>query len=288
MKTEPRIVGLMVVRNEDWVLRASLAAALKWCDAVVVLDHLSTDDTPKILANAKAEHGSRICLLKSSDEHWDEMHHRQRTLDAGRELGGTHFAIVDGDEIPTADVVPFLRQFMRDTTQGNVFEVPMIPTWRSLGQYRDDDSVWARSWLSVGFPDAPGLSWKPDNGYHHHHRAPYGITGAQRFDRKGVMHLQFASWRRLRAKHAWYKMVEAIRWPDRMDRAALDAMYSQALDETGIRLSEAWPSWRSPEIERLVDLDREPWQEHACRDLWAKHGPETFRGLNLFGVVGEA
>jgi hypothetical protein len=110
----------------------------------------------------------------------------------------------------------------------------------------------------------------------------------------GVMHLWGLSERRLVAKHAAYKMIETLRWPNK-SRAEIDRMYSQAFDPGANRqFEQQWRYERVPEewwqpyepLLRHLHADAEPWQESMCRDLYAKHGPARFKGLNLFGVCG--
>jgi glycosyltransferase involved in cell wall biosynthesis len=111
--TEPeahmKLVALMPVRNEDWVLGLSARVALMWCDHLVILDHASTDRTQEILRDLCAEHPGRLTCLRNSEGLWDEMAHRQTMLEAARAENATHIAIVDADEILTANLVPGVR-----------------------------------------------------------------------------------------------------------------------------------------------------------------------------------
>ena len=100
------------------------------------------------------------------------------------------------------------------------------------------------------------------------------------------MHLQFASRRRLLAKHAWYKMMERIRFPHK-DRLSIEAMYNQAPSTAGVEVSPVPDAWWNPhrDLLRYIDLDAEPWQEAACRRMWEQYGGAMFAGLDLFGVL---
>jgi hypothetical protein len=285
-----KLVALMLVRNEDWVLGLTARAALLWCDALYVYLHKTSDETHAILDELEREYPGRIARGWNNDPGWPEMDMRQALLEEGRKFQGTHFAIVDADEILTANLLHSIRPRIEMLKSATALELPMVPTWRSIWHYRDDQSVWARAWLSLAFRDAPQLSWKPDQaGYQHHHRLPYGITERIHAGERGtggVMHLQFVDWERLKGKHALYKLREAITYPDR-PREKIDTMYSQALDETGLKTSRvphAWWADYAPWLQRLR-IDEPPWQLKECRRLWKEHGPEKFAGLNLFGVV---
>ncbi len=138
------------------------------------------------------------------------------------------------------------------------------------------------------------------------------------------MHLQFVSERRLRAKQALYKMLEVTRWPGREPIEEVDRKYSLAVygppkmdlenssglvkhfgvakaaaiiraarevnsisDDPEQALGYAPADWWAkyePWL-KYMDLNAEPWQEQACQRLWQQHGPKTFEGLDLFGVI---
>jgi hypothetical protein len=100
------------------------------------------------------------------------------------------------------------------------------------------------------------------------------------------MHLQFANWERLKTKHALYKVWEVVRFTKRTIEN-IEATYNQALDETGIRTTPTPASWWEPYQKWMghVDFKSEPWQAAECKRLYAEHGPEKFKGLNLFGVA---
>jgi hypothetical protein len=121
------------------------------------------------------------------------------------------------------------------------------------------------------------------------------------------MHLWGVSERRLKAKHALYKMTERVRWPAK-GVAEIDTYYNHALGtnlafapdrrqfpgrDLDVRAKDTWqfadvpPDWWAPYSDWLpmLDINRVPWQEDECRRLAKEHGPELFEGLDLFGVV---
>lgn len=283
-----KIIALMPCRNEAWIVGLSLRAALLWSDEAVVLDHASTDETPAILAEIAAEHPGRVDILTESDGTWREMAHRQRLLDAARARGATHCAIVDADELLTGDMLPVIRGAVESLAPNEYLRTRMFCMWRNPNQYRHDGSVWSnRRDLAAAFPVTPDLCWRTAAGYDHHHREPYGVRRGGVFLNApgGIMHMQFADWRRLVAKHALYKITERLRWPDK-PVAEIDRMYSQALDERGIGLAPAPAEWWAPYQPWLnyLDCNSEPWQDAEVRRLLALHGLEKFSGLNLYGV----
>ena len=285
-----KLIALMAARNESWVIGASLRAVLMYCDEAVVLNHASTDDTANIVLDVAEETPGRVHMLFEGDPEWREMNHRQKLLDAARARRGTHFVYCDADEILTGNLVPYIRQQIDSLPKGGFLQVAMPCIWRSLDKWRDDASVFGRALTMLAFCDSPNLGWKPKpDGYQFHSREPLGARCTARLSRDcgGQMHLQFAAWRRLIAKHCLYKMTEVIRWPGRRTAAQIDALYSLAPNEQGAKLADVPADWWEPYegLAQDIDLGQEPWHETECKRLWREHGAKTFEGLNLFGVI---
>jgi hypothetical protein len=286
-----KLVGIMPVRNEAWVLGCSARIALKWCDHLIVLAHACADGSIRLLQQIGEqilrERSDKVITIQFDDSPgWPEMQQRQRLLGGARSFGATHIALIDADEVLTADSLPRVRGAIEALRPGEALHVSMTCMWRSLVHYRVDRGLWAnRRDLTLAFCDDPRLGWKLE-GYDHHHRAPWGAKGGVDRPDLRVMHLQWVGWRRLVAKHARYKMLERIKYPAK-PVAEIDTIYSLALDERNLKLDrapEAW--WRGYEAERaLIDVDAEPWQESECKRLIDEHGADYFKGLDLFGVV---
>jgi hypothetical protein len=285
-----KLVGLMPVRNEAWVLGLSLRAALLWVDEMLVLDHASTDGTHEVVARVAAEHPGRLRFLAETDPVWREASIRQRLLEAGREAGATHLCVIDADEVLTGNLLPSAREAFAALAPGEGLWLPWLPLWRGLDRYRQDQpSPW--DVMILGFRDAPGLHYAPRlRDYDIHSRRVRGASGERHpvADQRagGVFHLAHSNWRRLQTKTAWYKMIEITRFPWRRSPAELDDWYSWDLKETGLDLRAVDPSWWLPYATWLdeVELDGDCWYEAECRKLWADHGPDTFAGLELWGV----
>lgn len=282
-----KIIGLLCVRNESWILNVSARAALNYCDELVIVDHASTDETERIVHDLNGEYPWRIQYSRWHDPEWKEMEIRQHSLELGRKFRGTHFVMVDADEVLTANLLPQIGDWIKGLKPGEVLDLPMIPM-RDLDHYQDDDSVWSRAFISTAFADAPNLTWKPSiDGYQHHHRLPYGtnpkvVKPLAWMSKGGVMHLQFANERRLLAKHILYAMNDHLRWPGRETVQELNWKYGQALQPPR-NLTAADPSWWAPYDKSKIKLDGIPWQEFEIRRLVKEHGIEKFAGLDFRG-----
>ena len=281
-----KLVGCMSVRNEEWVLGLSARVALQWCDALVILLHECTDRSGEIAQEIDREHGSARVRLLVESGYWDEMRHRQRMLDAARKMGATHIAIVDADEIMTANVVPEIRGHIEVMPRGSMMHVPLFNLRHGLHQYHAN-GMWGNRWLSLAFVDEPRLNWQGDQ---FHHREPFGraLTPFRPFGHwlGGVMHLWGSDERRLAAKHSAYKVTERLRWPQRCC-CEIERQYNMWRDfpGSGWRFDAVPAEWWGARDLSAIRLTDTPWQEDFVRRLVAEHGAERFAGLDLFGVV---
>jgi glycosyltransferase involved in cell wall biosynthesis len=87
-----KIIALMLVKNEGWILKSTLPSLFNFVDHLIVLDGGSTDDTVEIVESF----GGVVMHQTSQRVTFSDW--RQVLLDAGRAQGGTHFVFLDADE----------------------------------------------------------------------------------------------------------------------------------------------------------------------------------------------
>ncbi len=292
---EVKIVAIMPVRNEDWIIGLSARALLRWVDELIILDHCSTDESRELEWSVALEHPERVITLTDNDPIWHEMAHRQRMLESARGRGATHIVTVDADEVVSGNLVKHMRLIVEDMPPGMVLQLPWICLRDSIDQCHRT-GLWAEQFASAAFVDNPACFWGQRNGYDFHQRAPMGRPEvafkpvAHAFG--GILHLQYSSRRRLLAKQALYKMTEAIRWPERkfgvVNQTYNWSVYGraeskQAQFDLGPIPSDWWAGYE--DLMGYLHVDAEPWQEAECRKLVKEYGRDKFNGLDLFGVV---
>ena len=283
---------MMPVRNEDWCLGLTLRAALQWCDAVVVLDHASTDETAEVLQDIAIVEGKEVYILVEDDPLWREMAHRQRLLETARStFGATHIAMIDADELLTANLIPHIRTWIERLGPMQMLCLP----WICVAHMKQGDistymssGMWAKQRVSTAFLDRPQLHWTTANGYDFHHRAPYGVSwhDVPMSGGGGLLHLQFLSKRRLFAKQYLYQLTERLRWPDREPVAQMSEKYSLTVREALAAQTALCPgNWFAGygHLLQYLHVDAEPWQEAECRRLLKEH-PGIGEGCNSFGL----
>ena len=283
-----KLISLTIVRDDAWVLGASLRAALEWVDSAVVLCHACTDRSEEIADGLRVETG-RVHVLRQPRQEWDEMDDRQRTLDYARWLEATHVAIVDADEVLTANLRPLIRGLLEGMPAGHVLDLPMIPLWRSPLMRRVDPCVWTEAVVTAAVSLVDGMAWRTGpEGYQHHARPPVGTTGRWRPTvAGGVMHLQWVDWPRVVAKHALYRARDWRRWPGRESAERIRWRYSLALREDGLRTEPVPAGWWGPELE-YVQPTGPGWILEAARREAVALSEVDAAALGVWPLIEEA
>ncbi len=295
-----KIVAIMPVRNEGWVLGLSARALLRWVDELVILDHCSNDKTDDIVRDIGKESDKFVVRVFEHNPKWEEMRHRQRLLDTARRCGATHIVTIDADEVVSANLVPHMRDIVGEIPPGHVLQLPWITCRDSIFQ-QHRSGIWAEQHASAAFVDEPKWYWKSNDGYDFHQRAPLPRPERpfQPITHRGggILHLQYSSRRRLLAKQALYKMTEVIRWPGRDSLAVINERYNwsvygaayplQANHQTVFDLAPVPSDWWHgyEDLLQYLHIDAEPWQEAEVQRLIGEYGHAKFTGLDLFGVA---
>ena len=306
-----KLIGIMPVRNEGWCLGLTARAALMWCDQIVLWMHACTDRSEDIADQIASEYPKRVEIGGVDDPQWAEMAHRQAMLAAARERGATHIAMIDADEILSGNLRrSALCWFIESTPPGTVLQLPWLALPRTTDRYITSGIWGPGQQVSMAFKDLPAAHWaaRRAEGYDFHHRNPMGIgrnfSAPLKPEQGGLLHLQFLSERRLRAKQALYQATEVLRWPPpRIVEGKLCAskaelaerlawMYGRAVYDSHPKrcATAAVPlDWWLPyaHLMSYLDLseDKAPWQETELKRLIAEHGREKFAGLDFFEVV---
>lgn len=288
----------MLCRGSAWVAGLTIRALAQWVDGIVILVHMPDNATRDVIHEACIEKRIEGDILCDYTPEWQEMRLRQKMLDRARTLGATHIVICDDDEILSGNLLPYAKRGVQELAFGEPLQLPW-PSLETLNTYRDD-GVALDQWVTVAFGDRPDLHWaaRGEERYDFHHRHPMSVEPLKRNHRPvergagGLMHLQFLSPRRLRAKQALYVMTERIRWPEKRTVEELNQMYGLTVYGHNVaypskgRVAQVPDSWWKPYEQwmKYLDIEAEPWQEAECRRLLAEHGQEKFAGLDLYGV----
>ncbi|MEO1173920.1 MAG: glycosyltransferase, partial [Myxococcota bacterium] len=284
-----KVVGLVPMRNEADKIEFCLRSLAPFTDAIVVFDDDSSDASVEIVEGLAGDCNVEA-IVRNRSWDYDETHYRQRLLDAGREIGGTHFICIDADEAFTSNLLEAnaLREQLLQRAPGEKLAFAWIQLWRSLTDYRHDNSVWTDNYKVFAFAD------DGHSNYHaqefHLLRAPSSLTGQTLqipgYD-CGLMHFQFVNWSNLLAKQAWYRCLERIKQPNKSVEA-INALYAPSKDETGLRTRKVPYAWffHYPHLNPKAFSRPEQWRREQVRHWFDEHGIEHFAGLDIWDVDG--
>jgi len=282
-----KIVGLLPGKNEEESISFCLRALSCYVDAIVFLDDCSDDHTVAIVESL-AEPCSIERILRKTTWVRDEPGDRNLLLAAGREIGGTHFVILDADEALTSNCAEngIFRRSLLGLRPGERLELPWIPLWRGIDQYRFDGSGWAQSYCAMAFCDDGRAEYRSE--FIHTPRVPEELGGKViRWEgrERGLLHFQFVNWRNLMIKQAWYRCLERIRSPQKNARQ-INARYALTKDETGLALAPAPSGWLEgynffdPGIFNYPDR----WRERQVLGWFRQYGRDFFRDLDIWDL----
>jgi glycosyltransferase involved in cell wall biosynthesis len=277
----PRIIGLVPGRNEEDKVEFALRALSKFTDAIVFLDDCSTDATVQVVRGL-----SEACRVEKIIEktvwHRDEPGDRNRLLAAGRELGGTHFVVIDADEAFTANFLDgdALRKRILSLKPREQLSLRWIHLWRSVDKYRIDAPVWSERYKRCIFCDDGRSEYQ--SKFIHTSRIPKMKGKRIKLQDKdfGLLHFQFVNWSNLELKQRWYRWLERVRDPEKTVEA-INNKYANSVDESGLVLADTPASWFDGYafFDRAVFDIPDNWRLVQMREWQQQYGADYFDGL---------
>ncbi len=282
-----KIVGLVTARNEANIIEPCLRSLSLYTDAIVFLDDASEDNTVEIVKNL-ANDCNIEAIIKKDKWHRDEPGDRNRILQYGRKIGGTHFIVIDADEMFTANCAKnnFLRHKILELQPGERISLVWIQLWRSVHNYRFDDSVWTNNYKGIIFCDDGKCSY--ESAFIHTPRIPQSLSGRLKVIPGytfGLLHFQFVNWRNLLIKQSWYRCLERIREPGKSTEK-INALYAPSKDENNLKLKPAPAEWFAGYM--FFDESRynlpDHWRETQVLNWFNEYGLDYFSDLDIWDI----
>jgi hypothetical protein len=286
-KKKVKIIGLIAARNEELFISQCLRALSKFTDAIIFLDDASDDQTLSVVESLASECKIDKIIRKTE---WvrDEPGDRNLLLEAGREMGGTHFVVLDADEMFTSNLADgnILRDIIFSLRPGDKLMLTWIQLWRSMKYYRYDKSGWTSTYKDVIFCDDGQSFYVSD--FIHTPRAPQNLTGKQHKLEGytfGILHFQFVNWRNMLIKQAWYRCLEQIRHPDK-SAEEINALYAPSKDETNLGLQHAPNEWLEGYsfFDITIFSSQQSWQEKQVLQWFQEYGLDHFAALDIWDI----
>ena len=296
-----KIVGLVAVRNEEGFIKNCLKALSVYTDAIVVLDDASEDKTLSIVQSLQKECHIQHIITKKE---WvrNERGDKNALLQAGRAIGGTHFILMDADEMFAAECAKdnWLRNKILALAPGQMMEFPMMNLWESIHFYRNDaqcnprDDKW-NCIPAVLCDDGVcnydnNRCWGP-SGTMHVPRQPVNRKCAsfsnviRIYDvNHGLLHFKSVNLDEITSRKVWYMCLEYIKSGNAETvNAFYDREFKGMLDTSQIHLERVPDSWINYDgLDLTVYSNVHTRKRHDIAAWLAQYGMDYFKPLHIW------
>lgn len=275
-----KIIALLPVKNEAWILPTCLSSLKLVVDEIIALDDHSTDQSCEILK----QFGAIVAKLnQTSNEFVPMSERRQYLLELGRQRGGTHFVWLDADEAFTAPLIQSGKELISKLKPGEKIILPWLALWKSTNYYRQD-GIWGKSCkdfivcdhLDYNFNKTKILSEPRTPG-------PFNKNSTQTLtiSQGAVLHFQFVYWEKFQMKQAWYRCLELIKRPGKA--FFINKIYVDTLDDNP-QLTALPTIWTQNIIMPANSSNIFDWHREEIFKWFDEYGIEFFEPLQIWHI----
>lgn len=270
-----KIITLIPVKNESWILPITLPQLTQVSDEVIILDDNSEDDTVKI---ASAFDKVQVITYLQDEKYVNMSDRRNKLLQIGRQNGGTHFIFIDADELLSQRAIDNLAEHIKSLKPGESLAFP----WINLSEkntkffYQKTDRQNYKDFVfcddkTTNFPDVFLSEQRTPALNKNWLKIP--------FEKGAVLHLQFINKLRYQYKQAWYRMQEFIAGKRNALRINTTYLFTKDLPLGDTLILDK-------NINKLSNFDFESYQviKKQVYNLFDKKGVEYFEALDIWHI----
>ena len=275
-----KIIALMPVKNEEWILNTTIPQLKKFVDEILVLDVESNDTTTQILEQ------NGVMVKKQQYHPVNYSAWRQRLLDWGRKRGGTHFVFLDADEAFTSNFLSSFKKTLKMLQPGQTLILDWLSVWDSPNTIRSDDSIWSKLSKDFVFCDdkkSNFLSTKLHEG-----RTPCENTFKNAIElprsEGAILHYQFVSQKQFQIKQVFMACRELT--SKNAMPLEINKRYSITLDTNNVTLSPIHYSWiEGIENTKTLSIATGNWYKEGILKFFKEYGVRFFEPLNIWHIT---
>lgn len=276
-----KIIALLPVKNEAWVLEHTLRCLSAFCDVVLVSDQQSTDGSREI-----ARRFPKVVWVTSTESRICEQA-RWQLWDVARQYDGDNLLwCTDADELVSPSLIrAALERPDNGIRSGVVIETLYCHFWNGADRYRTGLGAYAPYWKPVAIVDNRRLDYDRSRALPlHEERVPIPPGAIRvRAEHAPVLHLQWLLPHRSQMRQAWYRCRE---WLQREHSASeINRFYSVTLPRWHVPTEPIPADWLQELTLPGTAVDREPsWQQAEILGWFDARGVEWFEPLEIWHV----
>ncbi len=284
----PRVLVLVPVKNEAWILPRFLECTLLWADHIIVADQNSEDDSAQI-----ARRYERVTVIENASSAYSEEERQKLLIAAARQFPAPRLLMaLDADEIISANILDSAEwKAVLEAPPGTQIQMAKVELTSSPDFYFLHSTHDKEHWIPFGYMD-DGVAHEGTRL--HSNRLP-DVPHAPRLRLNEIvlMHFNRCNMPRLESKDRWYRCFETLNFPHK------SATEITRLYDWHERLKTTWKirpvpqEWLAAFRHRNIDMssvfvDAVFWWDWDILRLFKKHGTAPFRHLDIWDFDWEA
>ncbi len=271
-----KIIALVPVKNEEWILPTYISSMKKIADEIIVLDDNSTDSTPSILK----EHNITV-ISPLENNQVDMSAKRIELLEEGRKRGGTHFIWLDADESFNTEFLKNGRKRIEKLAKGQKLSLAWITLWKSTNQERLD-SVWKENYKDVIVCDSPEYTFEKRTLSEGRTQGPNTDLTQVSKEEGVILHFQFTSFNDAQAKQAWYRCIELSE--KKKSARRINHTYSIGLETPEVIVQNTPQEWFTDIEIPKQESNKASWYIKEIRKMFDAKGILFFEALDIWHI----
>jgi len=276
-----KVIALLPVKNEAWVLDHTLRCLSAFCDVILVNDQQSIDASRDI-----ARQFSKAVWIDSTESQICEQA-RWQLWDIARQYDGDNLLwCTDADELVAPSMARQFLESHHDTLRpGVVVEALYFHFWNSPDRYRSGLGAYAPYWKPIAIVDDGRLDYDRSRALPlHEERVPIAANATRlRMENAPVLHLQWLLPNRSQMRQAWYRCREWLQ--GERSAAEINQFYSVTLPQWRVPTDDVPREWVQGLTLPGTDADLQPtWQQNDIFGWFDAKGVEFFEKLEIWHV----
>lgn len=271
-----KIIVLMPIRNESWILDTSLRNLSQWADHIIVADQMSDDSSRNICMEFK-----KVLVINNEKKGHSNIV-RWMLLDKARELyGNNNFLIcIDADEMVGQGGLT--KKHIETYAPGQTFNLPWIQLWKSTDHYRTDGD-WGALKKTCAFIDDGKMNYERSVVINDH-TARTPISSLPTIDLSlPLLHFEYVAFNTSQIKQAWYRCHELI--IGKKSARHINMTYMVTLDTADVETKNVPKNWYDGvELPKISDCPESSWRLQEIYSWFKIYDITFFEPLDIWHI----